>query len=84
MEDVEEQATLMEEAMEVTFDEIEKLESLGVNATDVNKLKAAGIFTVGGVRMQTKKVNPFESYPLYAFFTNSIHMIVFNIYQGVI
>ena len=42
--------------MEVTFDEIEKLEGLGVNATDVNKLKAAGIFTVAGVRMQTRKV----------------------------
>lgn len=54
MED-EEVAEEMEE--EVAFDEIEKLESLGVNATDVNKLKAAGIFTVAGVRMQTKKVS---------------------------
>ena len=58
MDDMEEEEPMEEEEApeEVTFDEIEKLESLGVNATDVNKLKAAGIFTVAGVRMQTKKV----------------------------
>ena len=45
-----------EEEMEVSFDEVEKLETLGVNASDVAKLKAAGIYTIAGVRMQTKKV----------------------------
>jgi hypothetical protein len=61
-EDQEMANTAVEMTAEVTFDEIEKLESLGVNATDVNKLKLAGIFTVAGVRMQTKKVS--SSVPL--------------------
>jgi len=34
---------------------VEKLQDFGVNAGDIQKLKQAGIFTVAGVMMQTKK-----------------------------
>eukprot|EP00999_Lentomonas_sp_LEN2_P002660 NODE_536_length_1386_cov_108.259730_g501_i0.p1 GENE.NODE_536_length_1386_cov_108.259730_g501_i0~~NODE_536_length_1386_cov_108.259730_g501_i0.p1 ORF type:complete len:353 (-),score=72.66 NODE_536_length_1386_cov_108.259730_g501_i0:227-1285(-) len=38
-----------------TFEPIEKLQELGIAPGDVTKLKQAGIHTVGGLQMQTKK-----------------------------
>lgn len=37
------------------FQEIDQLQNLGINAADLNKLKAAGILTIKGVKMMTKK-----------------------------
>lgn len=56
--------SVMEENVAVQGDDIgldntlvlvEKLQEFGVNAGDIQKLKQAGIFTVAGVMMQTKK-----------------------------
>jgi len=45
----------MEEEEELAYDEIDKLQSMGINAADINKLKAAGIYTVQAVNMTTNK-----------------------------
>ncbi len=45
-----------ERTEEAPYDEVDKLESVGIAASDIAKLKSAGIFTVGGIKMQTKKV----------------------------
>jgi hypothetical protein len=37
--------------MEPAFNEIDKLETLGINAADIGKLKAAGLCTVLSVLM---------------------------------
>jgi len=37
------------------YEEIEKLQEMGINATDIKKLKEHGIHTVAGVLMHTKK-----------------------------
>lgn len=44
-----------ESSEELTFMTIEKLQDHGVNVADVNKLKAAGICTVKGLLMVTRK-----------------------------
>jgi len=38
---------------------IEKLQSLGINVSDINKLKSGGIYSVYGLLMRTKKVRIF-------------------------
>ena len=43
------------EAIEPSFDSIEKLQQAGINIADIKKLKEAGICTVGAVLMETKK-----------------------------
>lgn len=42
-------AGLEVEEVEDDFDEIEKLQGVGVNMADIKKLKASGIYTVKGV-----------------------------------
>jgi meiotic recombination protein DMC1 len=46
---------IIEESEDLTSITIEKLQDHGVNAADVNKLKAAGICTVKGLLMVTRK-----------------------------
>jgi len=47
----------IDEADEIpSFEEIEKLTSVGVNAGDIKKMKEAGFFTVESILMQTRKV----------------------------
>lgn len=41
--------------------EIERLITLGVASSDINKLKGAGIITVAGAAMTSKKVRNFRS-----------------------
>ena len=43
------------EEEEVSFNEIEKLQSFGINAADITKLKVAGYCTVLSIIMATKK-----------------------------
>jgi hypothetical protein len=38
--------------------EVERLQTLGIASSDVNRLKSAGMFTVQGVKMRSKKVRP--------------------------
>jgi hypothetical protein len=40
----------------VPFDEIEKLENVGITMSDIQKLKVGGVYTIAGLRMRTKKV----------------------------
>jgi hypothetical protein len=35
---------------------IDKLQDMGINMSDISKLKAAGIYTMSGVLMQSTKV----------------------------
>eukprot|EP00761_Pharyngomonas_kirbyi_P003489 gb/GECH01003493.1/.p1 GENE.gb/GECH01003493.1/~~gb/GECH01003493.1/.p1 ORF type:complete len:333 (+),score=100.88 gb/GECH01003493.1/:1-999(+) len=44
-----------EEEEETPFEEIEKLQEVGINASDIKKLKDAGCYTLGGLFMSTKK-----------------------------
>ena len=46
---------VIEESDELTAISIDKLQEHGVNAADVNKLKLAGICTVKGLLMVTRK-----------------------------
>ena len=46
---------------EVSFEEVDKLTSVGINAGDVKKLKEAGFHTVASVLMATTKVS-FRAY----------------------
>lgn len=47
----------LDEALEVVaFDEIEKLETVGIAMSDILKLKAGGVYTIMGLRMRTKRV----------------------------
>lgn len=43
------------ESAEQGFDSIDKLQQAGINIADIKKLKEAGICTIGGVLMETKK-----------------------------
>jgi meiotic recombination protein DMC1 len=40
---------------EDTYTSIDELASVGINAADIEKLKQAGIFTIGGIFQKTKK-----------------------------
>lgn len=41
---------------ELTFDPVEKLQQFGINASDIQKLKDGGYFTVGMVLKTPQKV----------------------------
>ena len=49
--------TLQEDTVisEPAFNEIDQLQQFGINASDLNKLKSAGLCTVLGVLMTTRK-----------------------------
>lgn len=40
---------------ENAYQDIDKLQELGINATDIKKLKAAGLFTISSIIMNTRK-----------------------------
>ena len=44
-----------EEGEEVAYIEIDRLQDVGIGVGDINKLKAAGLYTVGGILMRPKK-----------------------------
>lgn len=52
---VEGEAEMMDDEAEFTINEIEKLQEFGINAADLNKLKASGFCTVSSILMATKK-----------------------------
>ena len=52
---VEEQVTATEDAEESFFMDIDILQNHGINVADIKKLKQAGICTVKGIQMNTKK-----------------------------
>ena len=54
MEEEEEQQQV-EERSEHHYEEIEKLQEMGINATDIKKLKEHGLHTIASVLMHTKK-----------------------------
>lgn len=45
-----------EESEDDSIMEIERIQALGISVSEINKLKAAGIHTVAGLLMQSKKV----------------------------
>lgn len=49
------QSENLEQDCHQVYNEIDKLQSYGINAADLNKLKSAGICTVLGVIMTTRK-----------------------------
>ena len=59
--------------LEQPEDSIETLLTHGINQQDINKLKTAGIFTLKGVLMTTRKrlatVKGFSTYFLLAYYT---------------
>lgn len=54
-EDVGDNENDLEPPIENSLVLVEKLQEVGINAADIQKLKQSGIFTVAGVMMQTKK-----------------------------
>ena len=52
------QQTLDEDKEDDLVIEIERLQSLGITSTDISRLKSAGLFTISGVKMRSKKVRP--------------------------
>ena len=50
-------AESMEEEEACAYEEIEKLQEMGVNAQDIKRMKEAGIHTVQNLFMQTRKVH---------------------------
>ena len=55
MAQVESQVTGVHEEVDDFYQDIEMLQSHGINVADIKKLKTAGICTVRGIQMITKK-----------------------------
>ena len=43
---------------DITYDPVEKLQQLGINAGDIQKLKDGGYYTIGMVLKTPQKVRP--------------------------
>ena len=43
---------------DITYDPVEKLQQLGINAGDIQKLKDGGYYTIGMVLKSPQKVRP--------------------------
>lgn len=54
----------MEMEEESTFDPVEKLQQLGINASDIQKLKDGGYYTIGMILKTPQKVFRLKKYPL--------------------
>jgi hypothetical protein len=46
---------VVDEEAKREFEDIDKLQEHGVNATDIKKLKAEGLYTIASLTMATKK-----------------------------
>eukprot|EP01027_Heterolobosea_sp_BB2_P011104 GEZU01016193.1.p1 GENE.GEZU01016193.1~~GEZU01016193.1.p1 ORF type:complete len:350 (+),score=111.68 GEZU01016193.1:158-1207(+) len=55
VEEEEEEEVEEAEGNTTLFEDVDKLQELGINAVDIKKLKEAGIYTIGAIIMSTKK-----------------------------
>ena len=49
----------MEIEDEISYDPVEKMQQFGINASDIQKLKDGGCYTIGMVLKTTQKVKDF-------------------------